>query len=119
MPFDGYVTSDLYGIDHAHRPWNGVGAIDSGSAPQKVHTNDPQDQIDRCLTCPMPTDKMCGKKCWYRQGKEPPERSQAPRGYDRDALDSAMVHACTDQQIADALGISLYQVKKWLEWRYR
>ena len=130
MTFDQMITLDPYGIDHAQRPWNGVGAKESRNTPpaKKVQTYDPQEQIDRCLTCPIQKNKIkCGWKCSYRLGKEEPKKQskpapaepKPPRGYDREALDRAMVHAYTNQELADALGISLYMVKKWLEWRYR
>jgi hypothetical protein len=47
------------------------------------------------------------------------DEPQPPRGYDREKLDAAMVHAYKDQEIADALGLSLYMTRKWLKWRYR
>ena len=51
--------------------------------------------------------------------QKPQKEPQPPRGYDREALDRAMVHAYTDKELAAALGIGVWRVRKWLEWRFR
>ena len=137
MFHDHYITKDPYGIDRAVKPWNSGDAEPSGQH-KPLTSSDPPEQMDRCLSCPFEKPSMCDgyQRCWYRLGKQPPpvkeepkkvvpkrpkkkDEPQPPKGYDREKLDRAMVHAYNDQELADALGLSLYMAKKWLDWRYR
>lgn len=148
MFFDHIITKDPYGIDRAVKPWNSGDAEPVGGYQSKLSVpSDPPEQIERCETCPFEdcTKGDDQRKCWYRLGKQPPQAEepktpkegpkkelkkepkgkkpplepQPPLGYDRQALDKAMVHACNDRDLAEALGLSLYMAKKWLDWRYR
>lgn len=44
------IRKDPYGISGAVRPWE---SIDTMKLPDKVHTCDKQEQIDKCLTCTL------------------------------------------------------------------
>ena len=136
MSYDNYITMDPYGLDGATVVWKSLDALEAPDGPKVNHTNDPPEQVERCQTCPFPRDDaQCADKCWYRLGlDEPPKKwpkpkevpkqkpqkePQPPRGYDREALDRAMVHAYTDKELAAALGIGVWRVKRWIEWRFR
>ena len=120
------------------KPAAAVDAEPAGGYQSKLSIpSDPPEQIERCETCPFEdcTKGDDHRKCWYRLGLEPPkaeepkkvvpklpkkkDEPQPPKGYDREKLDRAMVHAYNDRDLADALGLSLYMAKKWLDWRYR
>lgn len=136
MFYDHIITKDPYGIDRAVKPWNSGDAEPSGQHKLLI-SSDPPEQVDRCLDCPFKKPTLCDNgRCWYRLGKQPPpakeepkkvlpklpkkkDEPQPPRGYDREKLDAAMAHAHVEQEIADALGLSLYMTRKWLDWRYR
>lgn len=115
----------------------------------QVHTCDDEIRVRRCTNCPLPPEKCTGSpKCWWLLGKPEPEKlgrppqkekvakekkvkpvkakpekkkkePKPPKGYDREALDRAMVHNYFPEDIAKALGIGVYRVKRWLEWRDR
>lgn len=139
MFYDHIITENPYGkIENAVKPWDSIDAEPVGPQSKFLIPADPPDQMERCLSCPFESPTMCDgyQKCWYRLGKQPPpvkeepkkvlprlpkkkDEPQPPKGYDREKLDRAMVHAYNDQELADALGLSLYMAKKWLDWRYR
>lgn len=104
------LVHDAYRADHAVKPWNSVDAM---KPPKKIHTCDPQEQINRCLECPIGGCNG-GVTCVYRKGEE--DEPQMPKGYDEEKMKKAMAHAYTKKDLAKALGLSLYMTKKWLEW---
>lgn len=130
--FDSLITMDPYGLDGATVVWKSLDALEAPDGPKVNHTSDPPEQVARCQTCPIPPEEArCGAKCWYRLGMDdpnqkkeppkpkPPKEQQPPRGYDREALDRAMVHNYFPKDIAKELGISVWMVNRWIEWRYR
>lgn len=139
MIYDNYITMDPFGLDGARVVWNSLDAQTPAKGPKVNHTNDPPEQCARCFTCPIPPEEArCGPSCWYRLGLEekpkpgqkdktnpdlpkPPKEPQPPRGYDQEALDRAiaMPNNFSDEDIAKALGIGVWRVKRWIEWRYR
>lgn len=137
MSYDNYITMDPYGTEGATAVWKSLDAQTPAKGPKVNHTNDPPEQVERCFTCPIPPEEaQCGPRCWYRLGLDekpkkgqklqavtkppkPPKEPQPPRGYDQEALDRAMVHNYRDEDIAKALGIGVWRVKRWIEWRYR
>lgn len=141
MIYDNYITMDPYGTEGATVAWKSLDAQTPAKGPKVNHTNDPPEQVERCQTCPFPRDDaQCWDKCWYRLGLEeppkkaqkpkkekkpkppkPPKEPQPPRGYDQEALDRAiaMPNNFSDEDIAKTLGIGVFRVKRWIEWRYR
>ena len=138
MPFDHIITNNPYGkIENAVKPWDSIDAEPVGQQSKFLIPTDPPEQVERCFSCPFKKPTLCDNgRCWYRLGKQPPpvkeepkkvvpklpkkkDEPQPPKGYDQEKLGRAMVHNYTDQEIADALGLSLYMTRKWLKWRYR
>lgn len=137
MIYDNYITMDPFGLDGARVVWNSLDAQTPAKGPKVNHTNDPPEQAARCLTCPIPPEEaQCGPRCWYRLGldekpkkgpklqevtKPKPQKQnkepQPPRGYDQEALDRAMAHNYFDKDVAKELGIGVWRVKRWIEWR--
>lgn len=61
------------GLIHGERPGNKTGNK-TGRPAGFYRGKDSQEKIDRCMTCPFPECKKGADDCWYREGKEKPQR---------------------------------------------
>lgn len=137
MSYDNYITMDPYGTEGATVAWKSLDAQTPAKGPKVNHTVDTPEQRERCDNCIFP-DCDGGERCWYRLGLDeppkkaqkqkeekkpkptkPPKEPQPPRGYDQEALDRAiaMPNNFSDEDIAKTLGIGVWRVKRWIEWR--
>lgn len=97
-------------MSHAVRPWN---SLDAKSSPSEfVHTVDPKEVVDGCLSCKRP---YCTGDCEKRSQlsrRSVPDRSK--KGIDPEKIAELRAKGMSIPQIGKELGIARSSAKYWV-----
>lgn len=102
---DGLITSEPYGVSGACRPWD---SLDAQRRPRRVHTCDPQEQIDKCLACER--EDCASYSCPEVGGMNKNKAERIKR-----ELEPLLRAGIKRKDIAQMLGVTTSTVRRWIE----
>lgn len=109
-----YVTK-VHRTVSTTKPWNSVNAKRTNEKDVTVHFVEEQEDIDLCLSCPLPPDKCYGIGSCYKMREDSTVqwKRRSPGHFERDKFESLCNQGLSNYRIAATLGVTRTTVAKW------